>query len=102
MGRIIYVVKDQNDNFVNQNCFVKYEGKFLYISYINFSRECRGYLSKDRADEVLRVLKSKSDGLGLDYVFKVIEVNLSDEIGLYKDALSLGIENMIVVEIGCE
>jgi len=91
--RMVWVIKDQDGNFVNENCFKRFDGDDLYVSYRNFSEECRGYLSYERAVNALQNIRCKSvNGV----VFDVLEVNLSDVIS--QNRLFQG-ENMIVKSI---
>ncbi|HEY8805726.1 MAG TPA: hypothetical protein VIM42_11605 [Clostridium sp.] len=91
--RMVWVVKDQDGNFVNENCFKRFDGDDLYISYRNFSEECRAYLSHERVIKALDKIRSKSVK---EVIFKALEVNLSNVIR--NNRLFHG-ENMIVKSI---
>jgi len=94
MERMVWVVKDSNTgDFVNENCFKRFDGDYLYVSYRNFSEECRAYTTPQRAMKALEKIRCKSvNGI----VFEALEVNLGDVVR--NNRLFQG-ENMIVLNI---
>jgi len=93
MERMVWVVKDSNDNYVNENCFKRFDGEDLYVSYRTFSEECRAYLTPQRVVKALDKIRCKSVS---GVVFEALEVNLGDVIR--NNRLFHG-ENMIVKSI---
>ena len=90
----IWVIKNQDGNFAHANSVKMWDKKTaLYITYKDFSQECRGYVNQDSAKKAMSKLYSKIKKIGLSESFTMEYVNMDE---LIKDDIST--DNMIIVE----
>jgi len=101
MNKMIWVIKDMGTNcFVRRDCFKKYDGENLYISYKTFSRECRGFINFETCKGVLEELELKVSNIIGYFRFEALEVNLDEVIFIHREFVCSGrVDNMCVVEI---
>ena len=92
--RWIWVIKNQDGNFAHANSVKMWDKKTaLYITFKDFSQECRGYVDQDSAKNAMSKLYSKIKKIGLSESFTMEYVNMDE---LIKDDIST--DNMIIVE----
>jgi len=75
--QLIWVIKDQDGNFVNRSSIGKSSNKkWQYIAFKTFSQEARGYITKEYAEKTLDFLNAKRIVAGFDFTFHVEHLNL--------------------------
>jgi len=75
--QLIWVIKDQDDNFINKSSIGKLNNKkWQYIAFKTFSQEARGYKTKEYAKKALDFLNAKKVVAGFDFSFHIECLNL--------------------------
>ena len=75
--QLIWVIKDQDDNFINKSSIGKLNNKkWQYIAFKTFSQEARGYTTKEHAEKALDFLNEKKAIAGFDFSFHIECLNL--------------------------
>ena len=74
----IWVIKDQDGNFVNKSSIEKSSSnkKWQYIAFKTFSQEARGYVTKEYAEKALGILNEKKAIAGFNFSFHIECLNL--------------------------
>jgi len=80
----IWVIKDQDDNFINKSSIGKLNNKkWQYIAFKTFSQEARGYTTKEYAEKALDFLNEKKAIAEFDFSFHIECLNLEKIIDEY-------------------
>jgi len=76
--QLIWVIKDQDGNFVNKLSIGKSSSskKWQYIAFKTFSQEARGYVTKEYAEKALGILNEKKAIAGFNFSFHIECLNL--------------------------
>ena len=99
MERMVWVIKDQNGNFVNARSIGKSDEKtWIYVSFKTFSEEARAYSNIESAEKALIKLEKWKAIAGFIVEFHLEYCDLNE---ISRCNRGYDRDNMVLVEI-CE
>jgi|GEM_PF-3407981 len=96
----IWVVKDSRGLFAHRGSVMPSDGHTepYIVFFKTFGEECRGYLTKEQAEEALLHLNEKKTASGLKTIFHLENNNLMQIIQDHKKFQKSGKENMVLTD----